>query len=243
MLRHRQTENEDLAATSYSPVARRDVMAEAHIEDFLDHQAAPLVGRISYEERQELRAESRQQILSLVAAHEELGSSRGEAIALAIRSMEAQPGTIAQAAGLTQATRPVEGKASVKPALLAFGASSAVSLALAFGLQHSPGNWMPIFMALSMGAFPFIAGTLVGLKQARKPIQSLVLAQLLLYVPVTALFYLVVAAEGGPGPVLGIAFYTAVYSAITTLVGGAGIHAGGWLKQTASRLRGKAGSR
>ena len=80
MLRHQQTDIKNTSTDRYSPIARRDVMTEAHIEDFLDHHCAPLIGRVSYEERQEQRAEMRQLVLSLAAAHEELGSTRGESI-------------------------------------------------------------------------------------------------------------------------------------------------------------------
>ena len=235
-----------MAATSYSPVARRDVMTEAHIEDFLDHRCAPLIGRVSYEERQEQRAEMRQQILSLAAAHEELGSTRGEAIAHTLNSLATpREPTTAQRTVTTEVTRAEEvtGPRSLPVALFAFGVSAAASVILAFALIHSSREVLPGLMTIMLGVFPFLAGSFLGSKQARMPVKGLILAQLMLYAPITACIYLMVAATGGHAPLLAIALVTAVYTSISTVVGVTGVHMGRWLKRTLSHLRGKAGSR
>ena len=39
MLRQEQTGTENVAATPYAPIPRRDMMTDAHIEDFLDTSA------------------------------------------------------------------------------------------------------------------------------------------------------------------------------------------------------------
>ena len=75
----------------------------------------------------------RQQILSVAAAHEEMGSTRGEAIAHALNSMAAPPvATTAQrtAPVLASRTRTGSAAASLKFALWSFGISAFASLTI-----------------------------------------------------------------------------------------------------------------
>jgi hypothetical protein len=58
---------------------------EQRMEDYLDHIYAPMVEAVSYGRRQEIRREMRAHLDQLVAAHEELGSDRDEAVTAAIR--------------------------------------------------------------------------------------------------------------------------------------------------------------
>ena len=67
--------------TRYIPVADIPVIAEPHIEDYLDHVCAPLIGILSYEDRQRFRETKREELESTIWAHIELGSTREEAIA------------------------------------------------------------------------------------------------------------------------------------------------------------------
>jgi len=242
MLRHQRIESESIAETAYLPVARRDVMTEAHIEDFLDHQAAPLVGRISYEERQELRAELRQQILSLAAAHQELGSTRGEAIALALNSMAAKPVEMAaQRATPELATRAATGAfaGSLKLALWSFGIAGLASLLVVAASENASGAAVPFLLSSILGAFPFAAGSVLGLKKAQKQFSAMVAAQWMLYLPVTLGFILVTHGPGGDVPLFRAAAFTLIYTISTTLFGSLGIHAGNWIGDACSRFRRK----
>jgi hypothetical protein len=119
MLRQETTDEAEATTVAYQPVPRRDVMTDAHIEDFLDHHCAPLIGTISYEERQQLRDDTRQEILSLVGAHMELGSSREQAIAQALGSLSAPPTNVAVQRTTTRGTVANSGAlaASLKPAI------------------------------------------------------------------------------------------------------------------------------
>lgn len=57
----------------------------ALVEDYLDHVLAPLVGSVPYERRRELRAELGAHLEAMVEARMELGESREEASAAALR--------------------------------------------------------------------------------------------------------------------------------------------------------------
>lgn len=57
----------------------------AQVEDYLDHVLAPLVGRVPYDRRKQLRAELTDHLEALVEARTELGESREEATAAALR--------------------------------------------------------------------------------------------------------------------------------------------------------------
>jgi hypothetical protein len=72
----------------HSPFEPLQPLAETsrflEVEDYLDHLCHPLVERISYAEREAIRAEIRAHIAGLVEAHCELGSSAAEATAAAL---------------------------------------------------------------------------------------------------------------------------------------------------------------
>jgi hypothetical protein len=55
-----------------------------YIEDYLDRLCAPLIDRVTYEQRITIREEVRSHILILAAGHEELGSSPAEALQAAM---------------------------------------------------------------------------------------------------------------------------------------------------------------
>ena len=61
--------------------------AATHIDDYLDHLCAPLVGKMTYDQRLAVREEVRAHLLVLAAAHEELGGSPGEALQAAMDSL------------------------------------------------------------------------------------------------------------------------------------------------------------
>jgi hypothetical protein len=82
---------EQNALLVYTPVARTDEMGDAHIEDYLDHATAPLLGRVSFEERQKERTRFRAELEAMIAAYQELGHARPEAVALALKSRPLLP--------------------------------------------------------------------------------------------------------------------------------------------------------
>lgn len=241
MLKQHQSNMDAAQVAVYTPVARRDVMTSAHIEDFLDHHFAPLIGAISYEERQQQRLEMQQQILSLVAAHMELGSGREEAIALALGSLTPPATATVKVAQRTRALRtPVAqtttGVDSLKPALISFGASSLAALLLAATTRNAVGNDVTALMGLVLFVFPFLAGASLGARSTRNPFKELVTAQLILYAPLTIAMYWIIGSSGGhPEPILLPALATLTYTAIGSAVGSVGVQAGKWLKQKFSR--------
>src|SRR5690349_3866894 len=68
----------------------RDPRLEARVEDFLDRAFARLIPVMGYEERCERRAALRERIDEAIAAHEELGSTREEALALALAQVQGE---------------------------------------------------------------------------------------------------------------------------------------------------------
>jgi hypothetical protein len=239
MLRHDESE-ERVAPIPYSPVARRDVMTDAHVEDFLDHRLAPLVGTVSYEERQQMRADLRQEIESIVAAHEELGSTHDQAVALALRGLTTPVAAVNNQGVASRTTdAPAAGrKASLPVALRAFGAAGAASLALAYAFNHSSGDVVPTLFSLILVVFPLLAGIHLGAKNARHPFSGLLKAQLLLYAPITLIFFLMVNSESHSDSIdMRLGLFTAAYTAISTAVGCAGVPLGAWLRRTLGRRR------
>jgi hypothetical protein len=76
----------------FFPASSRSRPAEAaepdpRIEDYLDRVSAPLVDLVSYDTRQELRAELRSHLEALSASYEELGASRDRAVRAALRQL------------------------------------------------------------------------------------------------------------------------------------------------------------
>ncbi|MCW3051249.1 MAG: hypothetical protein JWN14_419 [Chthonomonadales bacterium] len=55
------------------------------LDDYLDHLCAPLIDRMTYEQRLAIREEVRSHVLVLAAGHEELGSSPEEALKAAMQ--------------------------------------------------------------------------------------------------------------------------------------------------------------
>jgi hypothetical protein len=104
--------------------------------------------------------------------------------------------------------------------------------------EHASGGEVPVLLSLMLGVFPFLAGAMLGSRRTQKPLQGLLLSQLLLYAPITVTFFLLTSSSGATGQ-LGAAMFTAVYTAASTVAGGAGVQAGSWLSKLRSKRRRK----
>jgi hypothetical protein len=146
-----------------------------HIEDYLDQIYAPMVGRLPYARRQELRNEMRAHVAQLVAAHAELGSEREEAVSAALRQF-GEPSLVAgrwlqqlpaergfTARNLIDSTR--TGAFGVAAKRLAIG----VALWVAFGVifDRNISGTVPVSLYISLGAsLPFTIGYTMGRRYA-----------------------------------------------------------------------------
>ncbi len=191
-----------------------------------------------------MRAELRQEILSVVAAHVELGSTRDDAIRLALAALSQSPvnSPVQQPASHRADTRQTVSerrrtrRAATAPGLKAFGIAAGASLLL-LAIRPSPAENEALFLlALVLAVFPFLAGRSLGARNSRYPLSGVLLAQLLLYLPITTGFYLLVSSQNHVGSDFAAWPWTAAYLSISTLFGGAGVIAGKWLKKTNLRI-------
>ncbi len=238
MLNHHVTEEANDTFSFEHTAILDPVMTDAPIESYLNRTFAPVIGTVSYDERQQMRSERRQEILSIVAAHMELGSSREEAIRLELRDVvqPVQDSTGQQSATARAHSPRVYSKlSSLAPATRAFAAAAAASLLLIAARSHAVESEANLLLCLVLGVFPFLAGRYLGVKNTRRPLAGMVLAQLLLYAPVTIAFYLVVSAQSHAAIDVPTALLTAAYTTISTLSGGVGILTSKWLRRKSAR--------
>jgi hypothetical protein len=225
----------------YVPVPRKDEMSEAHVEDYLDHFCAPLVGKISYEERVKMRDELRTQVESVIAAHLELGSTREQAIALALQQFSHVP-SVAQVAPPVQqqavhSATAYQQEAAVSKsasggALLAFGAfglAGFLQLITISSLEHT-GPIDGLFVLMVMAAYPALAGLTLGYRKPDRPLRSLLRAQSWLALPALFSTWIAMDSSGGVG---GRALLiAAILLAGNTAIGGLGAKVGTWMRKS-----------
>ena len=160
---------------------------DSRIEDYLDRIYAPMVGRLPYAHRQELRNEMRAHLGQLIAAHEELGSDSAEALTAALRQF-GEPSTVASqwleqlpaeqgitSRDLVGASR--NGAFSVAAQRLAISAAAWVAIGVMFDRNISG----PVSggLYLSLGAsLPFLTGYFIGNRYSiGRPVLSMLAAQ------------------------------------------------------------------
>jgi hypothetical protein len=144
---------------------------DARIEDYLDRIYAPMVGRLCYERRQELRREMRAHLGQLIAAHEELGSDNEEAIVAALRQF-GPPELVAErwldqlpaercALGSRQSLKANGHAFSIAAKRLAIGVAAWVAIGVFFDRNIS--GTVPASLYISLGAsIPCVTGYLLG---------------------------------------------------------------------------------
>lgn len=161
------------ATSQYSPLVERSVTpqaTDARIEDFLDHFCAPMLGMLSYEQRQSVRDMKRQEIQSAVLARMELGCTREQAIAETLAGLTVAPVTPVQQKIVpqvqTQNNAFAQAWQTTQKTAFALAAGSAL-VGIPFGLMVSL-NFFHYFsiwnvMMLAAVAIPMVAGTVLGL--------------------------------------------------------------------------------
>jgi hypothetical protein len=224
----------------YVPVPRKDEMSDAHVEDYLDHFCAPLVGKVSYEERVKMREELRTQIESVIAAHLELGSPREQAIALALQQFSHVPSvapTVAPMHPPVHATTAYhQDPALLKPSpggtLFAFGAFGLAGFLqlLTMASLDGRGPIDGLFALMVIAAYPALAGLTLGYRKPDRPLRSLLRAQPWLATP--ALFSTWIMMEASHGIGGRALILTAILLTGNIVIGGVGAKIGTWMRKT-----------
>ncbi len=160
---------------------------DARVEDYLDHIYAPMVGRLPYKRRVELRREMRSHISQLVAAHEELGSDRGEAVTAALRQFGA-PSVVAArwldqlpcelaSSSAKHAAQGTVGAFQFAAKRLAISIAIWVTIGVVFDRQIS--GSVPASLYILLGAsLPCLTGYLVGRRHSHaRPELAMLAAQ------------------------------------------------------------------
>jgi hypothetical protein len=147
-----------------SPSPRVEATPDVRLEDYLDHLCAPLVGRVAYARRQEMRAEWRAHLDALVEAYVELGSTPDEAVTQALRQFGDARDLGRQWARSWKRKRvqPQSIRSPLLAALGVFSAASALSAALLgapIGLPFDPSS---LLLPLLGFVLPASAGLLTG---------------------------------------------------------------------------------
>jgi hypothetical protein len=236
----RQTIAEESTYPShYVPVPRKDEMSEAHVEDYLDHFCAPLVGKVSYEERVTMREELRAQIESVIAAYVELGSTREQAIASTLQQFSHVPAvTPAALAPVALQSDRAETVTTVTPvatrrrhlALQCFGLSTALSFIAAMSLSEDHGAW-PLLVVI-MAALPFLAGLTLGYRKPDRPMRSMIKTIGWLALPTLLMSWMFASTVSSGNPFgAGVAAST-YFMACSCLFGGIGTKFGKWMRTT-----------
>ena len=191
--------------SAYVPVAGQEETTDTQVEDYLDRFCQAMVGVTSSEEQHPLRDGKRREIQAMVAAREELGDSREQAVALTLDYMRRQAVSRASVVVLGQTASSEKVWAhSRRVALQRFGFASALVLPmlLATGDTLNVSGGESVFFALAV-ALPALAGATVGLRVRERPLRATAHALAIVAIP-TALQYAFWAhLHGGPLP-LGI---------------------------------------
>lgn len=169
MLQHQPSQaDENVRLSSPLPSERR-------IEDYLDRVCLPMVTTLRYETRRQVRAQLRAEIDALVAAHEELGSSRDEAVELALAQVERSRAEVEPCIETNrhQTRRKRSFRHSNRLAQRYFGGAWLFAMTTIFAtgqmINYSVNDWLIRAMFVWL---PVAAGTAVGAFAPARPVSS-----------------------------------------------------------------------
>lgn len=203
------------------------------IEDYLDHLCAPLVGTLAYPLRLELRRETKEHLLALAQAYEELGYPSDEALRAAMRQF-GDPRTLG-----------AEYARQYDPPLPQFSMAYGIGVfALAFllagGLMVVNDFWEAGFFrfATFLAMFPLFAGYQVGLKVPRHPVRVAAFASSLLWLAVWGVFTLIETPDQSQLGSLWSGLGLACYFLPALPNGCVGAFLGRWIRRRRERAKG-----
>jgi hypothetical protein len=215
---------------------------DPRVEDYLDRVCGPLVGIVPYEKRAEIRRELCEHLQALIATHEDLGSTREEAVTAALQQF-GDPAKLAQhwlrEWEYTDANAvPRFWRRSQRIALLTCGIAAAVAtliLTVTGGaINNSDEQWLLIPLLFGL---PLAAGTVVGLTAPKRPALAVLLALLQLLPLGTALLAVwAVKQRFLAGPILGVQL-SGVFFGFWAILGTSAAGVSGWLRKQILRRR------
>lgn len=246
MLRHTQSEDATYVSP-YMPVPRKDEMYDTHVEDYLDHYCAPLVGKVSYEERVKMRLQMRSELEAVIAAHMELGSSREQAIALTLPQFNSRlpkpavnPVTVpplnmaAPQVQQMQANGGFSQQAQVAPkrrsgvglGFASFGLSAILTAMTLEGSRHATGG-LPLLYLAMIFSFPVLAGIQLGYRRPDRALRTLVKSLGWLALPTLMMYGIVSSSYEQGGDAVPLATGMTLLGGL--ILGGFGVKIGTWM--------------
>ena len=185
MMLRQMDEPENATLSVYTAPTQRAAISEPEIEDYLDHFSAPLVGKVSFEERTKMRADLRFQIEQIVIAYQELGSTRAEAVAETLQQFrQTQPiqtPVLAQSQVHQESAMPQAPKKYGSFALKCFAISSFAALLGLFADLASESNGLT-FLIVGVSSTA-LAGLLAGYRTPDRILRATFKAHLKLIIP------------------------------------------------------------
>jgi hypothetical protein len=145
---------------------------DPRVEDYLDRVCAPLVGRVQYAERVELRTELRAHLEALIAACGELGVAPEEAVRQALAQFGA-PGSVAQAwLRGWERTAPEARASSPLPAtwigMRCFGLATGIGVALLAAVANANEDGATLIAPTLALVPPILAGFATGMRASAR---------------------------------------------------------------------------
>jgi hypothetical protein len=213
-----------------------DSGSDPRIDDYLDHLYAPLVGRVPYDVRQQIRSELRTHLEALVAAGQEIGASPDQAIREALAQFGDPRRVAREWIRSWRRSAPPGGAESARPATLValgtFGVATSLALALFATLMASApvapwaGLWVPFLVCV----VPLLAGLTTGiLSPARHALGTFYALALLTTVTTLGTSWL--AALAADTPLSELIAVGMMQGLFWIPIGCASAAFGGWLRQ------------
>ena len=223
------------SVSPYMPSRNAVLKIEPEIEDYLDRFCAPLVGKVSYENRLKMRADLKYQIEQVVVAYQELGSSRAQAIEETLNQFNQTrevPALQSPKSDLKTRTETIPYVASSNSnfALRCFGLSSLATLLALYADLHLRSMNGGFFM-LTGCISPLIAGLYLGYRNPDRTIRATLKAHLKLTLPYIGGLILVRMFHQNFYGEMGVLTFGAWF-VISNLIGGVSSMVGRWMRKT-----------
>jgi hypothetical protein len=176
---------------------------DTRVAAYLDTLCAPLAETLAEEQRRAYRAEMEEHLEAMIEAHQELGATREEAVARALK----QFGNAQRVASVWEQTvespRPVSLRQALRTPFRCFGGMMLLWIALFFLCVlypiHFPQPWMDIAILIWMIGMPMAAGIGTGWTTRGRPILGTLLTLPMLHLALALVYWFMVPIDSHPG--------------------------------------------